>query len=598
MSFIANEEFDLDYNNINNHNSIEDNIFYSQRNKNNDIDNIFSIDNDNINPYNNFGNSNNFSNFNDNFSSVFNINNNKFENSENCKSNNLENQSNLSNSGITYPTSHLSASIKDKVLPQQTQQIFTSKLDKKSKKAKMIEDSLRKEEEYQKKVLANLENHPFFNNEIVTNKSNLQVSTKTNKDGVIPGFLPVPFSSSIYKSNLKTTERMKEKRMRAKKMLKQIIKRKEYDNTIDTNNTNNLVSDNTNIYSNEIDDSVTVSQKEKCLSKKLKEIKEDYKDYKLFNEIKVLRNRIAAQKSRDKKLVENNNIKSMYQKVVDENTIIKKLTESQAEELNLLKSQLELLCQDCTSNLESRLFASKFKLVTTATATTTINKKLSKGTYVNTELSPKSSKKSKTDTTMFIDSENESTTNQYVSHVTEVNSFFSNESNRNSPITKFGVFGSLLAVVCIIGAFFLLGTDNTTNILISSAGPSISTGSLSSIEMSNSISNSNTIGSSVSTGIYDSESPLSYYSTSQISKRMLFAKEINSNDNIKIGYSTFNYSSYINKTELKILEEDKEEEKEENPNVLKEEHKDNLPQIYKNFNFNTEEYWVKFLKYL
>ena len=56
----------------------------------------------------------------------------------------------------------------------------------------------------------------------------------------------------------------------------------------------------------------------------------------------------------------------------------KNLTESKAEELSLLKSQLELLCADCTSNLESRLFASKFKL-----ATNTSNQKQSKATDNN-----------------------------------------------------------------------------------------------------------------------------------------------------------------------------------------------------------------------
>jgi len=261
----------------------------------------------------------------------------------------------------------------------------------------------RKEIEYQKRVLANLENHPFFNGECENPHKTYNNANINNNPN---GFLPVPFSSEIYNSKRTIGERMKEKRLRAKKLLNNLYDSKlvkgsktskvlshtlthvlksskssvDEVETADSKSIDlvtDVFSDNKNNNSNADSDN-NINIKSSCNTNlsnnnnnyednQDSEIKSNKRnksniDLKLFNEIKILRNRIAAQKSRDKRKEETNSIKNQYQNIIDENTYLKDVISNQAKELDLFKYQYKNLCHECIAKFEGNRFASEFKL--------------------------------------------------------------------------------------------------------------------------------------------------------------------------------------------------------------------------------------------
>ena len=322
---------------------------------------------------------------------------------------------------------------------------------------------------------------------------------------------------------------MKQKRLRAKKLLNILLpcENNKAEEAFDTHTETNDFSTNKNI-----------SQYPKY--------SKDY--HKLFNEIKVIRNRIAAQKSRDKKRIENESIKEMYQKVIDENISLKTLVSNQQSEINLLKSQLNELCVDCSHRLEGKsLFAP--------------DKTNSRSTISNS------------DSNMYIEREDFqgepcSAEIEYISNLKEDNAI------RFSPLSKLGVFGSLLVVICIIAVFSILGEDDSSSKVIDG----LSKGGMGNLDIGVGV-----VEKQYSEGIMNFQS--------KVIRRILYNKDLNNNEN-----TTFqlNYNNYFNLSNNDSQDIDNSFNPYNKTEKIK--YEDNLPQEYKKSDYNMESYMSKFLK--
>ncbi len=203
-------------------------------------------------------------------------------------------------------------------------------------------------------MIRNLDNHPFLNEEINYNQNQKEIPEQYNQENGLNNYisynpkdnsklLNIPFSSSIYNSSITIGERMRRKRINAKKLFNKQHEEKEKEKS-----EKKEALDSSSDYSV---DNLTKVEESVISSKKSK-------NYKLFKEIKVLRNRIAAQKSRDKKKRETDNIKQLYEKVIEENNELKTFVKDQCEELEFFKGFLKDLCPKCNLKFEEKKLGS------------------------------------------------------------------------------------------------------------------------------------------------------------------------------------------------------------------------------------------------
>ena len=308
--------------------------------------------------------------------------------------------------------------------------------------------------------MINLENHPFLSDTIFRDSHDREY--RSYEDNNTTGFIKVPFSSSIYKSHLTIGERMKQKRAIAKKLLKKGLKDEtinSIDNTAESRNSENndifQFTQSTENHASQHSPSDSFCIKKKRMSK-LENIKK-------FNEVKILRNRIAAQKSRDKKKEENNNIKVLYENLLYQNSLQCNLVNSQREEINFYKNSLSDLCKNCSEKVEGKL--SKLNNYQNCELG---DSKLKKGDLITGNYNCKSSTTDshsisnseqifvETNLDYDIDMKYEFNNNSQASSVSQLNEFGGvNHSN----LFKFGILGSIFLIVCIIGSFFLSSGD-------------------------------------------------------------------------------------------------------------------------------------------
>lgn len=127
--------------------------------------------------------------------------------------------------------------------------------------------------------------------------------------------------------NKSIRERMKLKIEKTKKILEKKIKRNENNNLIDKNSKENKKKD------------IPINEEK---NSKKKENKSQLK-----KETKMLRNRLSAQKSRDKKKKEFEYYKKLSQDLLKENSILKEELEKRDYDINLIKESIKTLCPEC-----------------------------------------------------------------------------------------------------------------------------------------------------------------------------------------------------------------------------------------------------------
>ena len=120
---------------------------------------------------------------------------------------------------------------------------------------------------------------------------------------------------------------MKLKKEKTKKILEKKIKRNENNNLIDKNSKENKKKD------------IPINEEK---NSKKKENKSQLK-----KETKMLRNRLSAQKSRDKKKKEFEYYKKLSQDLLKENSILKEELEKRDYDINLIKESIKTLCPEC-----------------------------------------------------------------------------------------------------------------------------------------------------------------------------------------------------------------------------------------------------------
>ena len=136
--------------------------------------------------------------------------------------------------------------------------------------------------------------------------------------------------------NLSLSERMKIKKEKAKKNILEKKTKRNEENKINIDNLINEIPLNEDFEkerkNNTINNKTNQNQKNTIQSKK---------------EIKMLRNRLSAQKSRDKKKKELENYKKLTQDLIKENTRLKEELEKRDIDINIIKESIQSLCPEC-----------------------------------------------------------------------------------------------------------------------------------------------------------------------------------------------------------------------------------------------------------
>jgi hypothetical protein len=160
-------------------------------------------------------------------------------------------------------------------------------------------------------------------------------SVLKNEISAKPTVYFVPFNQ------MSLSERMKIKKEKAKKLLEKKVKRDNIDNNIHSTINSNLdLEDFINNTSNDLNDF------------------DDLKGINIQNlskkEIKMLRNRIAAQRSRDRKKKEFDDIKIISHNLMEENSFLKKTLKNKDNEIQHLRNQLANLCNNCNEKVHNK----------------------------------------------------------------------------------------------------------------------------------------------------------------------------------------------------------------------------------------------------
>lgn len=158
---------------------------------------------------------------------------------------------------------------------------------------------------------------------LVNNNSCIDIKRNLNQSD-FPGQCFIPFGQ------LSISERMRIKKERTKLLLEKKTKREffpfSYLNSTDVQSNNNIQDSSSNENNNE-----SMYQ----LSKK---------------ETKMLRNRVSAQRSRDRKKKEMDSLKQFAQKLLDDNSYLKKELEEKENEITNIKESLSKLCSSCSNS--------------------------------------------------------------------------------------------------------------------------------------------------------------------------------------------------------------------------------------------------------
>ena len=163
----------------------------------------------------------------------------------------------------------------------------------------------------------NKNNSAINNNNSTINSTN----TKNEMNQIKNGDLNLDNKSQINFDELPLKERMRIKKEKTKRILERKTKRNEEDNNL--------------IFQIPLNESLTkedINQKNQQLSKK---------------EIKMLRNRLSAQRSRDRKKQEFEYFKQLTQDLLKENMLLNEELKKSNEKINLLTNSIQLLCPSC-----------------------------------------------------------------------------------------------------------------------------------------------------------------------------------------------------------------------------------------------------------
>ncbi len=163
----------------------------------------------------------------------------------------------------------------------------------------------------------NKNNSAINNNNSTINSTN----TKNEINQIKNGDLNLDNKSQINFDELPLKERMRIKKEKTKRILERKTKRNEADNNL--------------IFQIPLNESLTkedINQKNQQLSKK---------------EIKMLRNRLSAQRSRDRKKQEFEYFKQLTQDLLKENMLLNEELKKSNEKINLLTNSIQLLCPNC-----------------------------------------------------------------------------------------------------------------------------------------------------------------------------------------------------------------------------------------------------------
>ena len=243
------------------------------------------------------------------------------------------------------------------------------------------------------------EKNENINNNSLNNNNNIDLSTigNSNQNNNTNSIESNEFFPNDFK-NLPLKERMKYKIDKTKKMLEKKTNRNNNDilplkeETIDNNNKN---SKNNNLNINDLD--------KNNLSKK---------------ELKMLRNRLSAQRSRDRKKKEFDELKTLTQNLLTENKNLKNEILQKNSIINKLKNILKNLCPNCLDLIKNNNFIP-----------------------INTNNNNNNS-----DESIPIISDNVSTT--------------SNNSTSSGRIGKLSLLTGLIALICIFGTIKLGNNNN------------------------------------------------------------------------------------------------------------------------------------------
>jgi hypothetical protein len=239
------------------------------------------------------------------------------------------------------------------------------------------------------------------NNSLNNNNNDLSTIGNSNQNNNTNSIETNEFFPNDFK-NLSLKERMKYKIDKTKKMLEKKTNRnnnekiplKEEINKNSKNN--NKISKNNNLNINEID--------KNNLSKK---------------ELKMLRNRLSAQRSRDRKKKEFDELKTLTQNLLTENEKLKNEILQKNSIINNLKNILKNLCPNCLDLIKNNNFIS-----------------------INTN----NNNNNNSDESIPIISDNISTT--------------SNNSSSSNRIGKLSLLTGLIALICIFGTIKLNNNNN------------------------------------------------------------------------------------------------------------------------------------------
>ena len=161
-------------------------------------------------------------------------------------------------------------------------------------------------------------------NNFGSNNNNSTINSTNSKNEINQiknGDLNIDNKIQINFEELPLKERMRIKKEKTKRILERKTKRNEEDN--------NLIFQ---IPLNESLSKEEINQKNQQLSKK---------------EIKMLRNRLSAQRSRDRKKQEFEYFKQLTQDLLKENMLLNEELKKSNEKINLLTNSIQLLCPNC-----------------------------------------------------------------------------------------------------------------------------------------------------------------------------------------------------------------------------------------------------------
>lgn len=176
-------------------------------------------------------------------------------------------------------------------------------------------------------------NQEFPDNESLINNNSCIIEMKRNLNNCEGQYYYIPLNQ------LSISERMKIKKEKAKQLLEKKTKRDSFCFSVNltTHDTHSPTNRESKSESNFQDSSMSSNIHNETFSN----------NYLSKKESKMLRNRVSAQRSRDRKKKEYDDLKVIAQKLMDENLKLKKQIEHRDNQISEIKHNMDKLCKSC-----------------------------------------------------------------------------------------------------------------------------------------------------------------------------------------------------------------------------------------------------------